>query len=306
MDTPVSKRCSVFMQIRAFAITGALLLLTGMLSACNRPDVASPTQATTVAHAVEKIEIDYEYMGWVSFQEHYVIQPQGDGFVVADNYQRRRARYDDVDVRATRTLPTAKVQHLLDAVDAPVQSRTQGLQAAAQAMSSKALAKAVDDSSEWRKRSCTSSQLKRYTQQLARGGAGYRLLEDYYDSLPWTDDYPLIHVRVHRKGRPVVKLYSRVQQALMLPWQRDGTETWDPGISDALAMLLPMESHAYGRLSRQSLAAGMAGEGIQELKELCGKAAAAPPSSQRTEQGSGSFIPRTRAAARSEGGGALG
>lgn len=185
------------------------------------------------------------------------------------DYVRRRTPFDQVDVRVTKVVSTTKMQRLLDALDAPSRSREQGLQAAAQAMSSKALAKTADENADWWKHRCMRHRQQRYIRHLAKGGAAYRLLDDYYDSMPWTDDYPVIDVRVHRKGGAVMTMHSHVQHALMLPWQRDGVETWDPRISDALAILLPMESQAYSRLSRRSLAVGVAGEAIQELKKRC-------------------------------------
>lgn len=275
----MTKSRPAFMQARAGLIVGALLLLASLLSLCKRPYTVLPTQAVEAAHAVEKIEIEYEHIGWGSIEERYLIESQGGGFAMAADYVRRRTLYNQVDVRVTRAVSTAKVQRLLDALDAPARPRKQGLRAAARAMSSKALAQTVDENAEWWKHRCTGHRQERYTRQLTKGGATYRLLDGYYDSLPWTDDYPAINVRVHRKGRAVVTLHSHVQQALMLPWQRDGVETWDPRISDGLAMLLPMESQAYGRLSRRSLAVGVAGEAVQELKELCGGACAKPVAS---------------------------
>jgi hypothetical protein len=213
------------MQAHPRFVVSSFLLLICLLASCKRPNTSQLMQTTADAHAVEKIEIEYEYSGWVLFDERYLIEPQEGGFVMTADYVQRRTPFDQVEVRVTKAVSTTKMQRLLDALDAPSRSREQGLHAAAQAMSSKALAKTADENADWWKHRCMWHRQQRYIRQLAKGGAAYRLLDDYYDSMPWTDDYPAIHVQVHRKGRGVMTMYSHVQQALMLPWQRDGVET---------------------------------------------------------------------------------
>ncbi|WP_454832585.1 hypothetical protein [Pseudoxanthomonas wuyuanensis] len=259
---------TAFLQ-RGLASLGALLLLAGLFSACKSPAEASPAfeEATS---AVEKIEIRYQYSGWEFVDDRYLITPHGAGFIILPNTAGERGDGRQPDMRTGKAVPSAQIQRLLEAWDAPAVPREQGLHAVAATVSSRSLAKAFEKEAAIWKPECDAQVQQRYKRQLTNAGVTYRLLDGYYgNGIRWTDDYPDILIRIHRKDQAVATIHSNAQQDLMLPWRRNEVETWDPGLSKAVVGLLPATSHVHRRLSGDSLVGAIARDAAFELSRLC-------------------------------------
>lgn len=252
-----------------FVLAITWLLLAAQLSSCELSEAAPPAKATEATRAVEKIEIAYQHSGWGSIEENYLIKPYGDDFIIVPDTARQRGHGGPAIVPTVKAIPVAQVQQLLEAWNAPVVPRAQGLHAVAVTMSSQSLTEALEkESADWNL--ACDTQMRRYKQQLASTSTTYRLLDGYYGTgIRWTDDYPIIEVRIHRGDQAVATIRSDAQQDLMLPWKRNGMETWDPNISHAVATLLPEASHVRQRLLGKSLTTAIAGDAIYELERLC-------------------------------------
>lgn len=254
---------------RGFASLGALMLLAGLFSACKGPAETSPA-VEEAARAVEKIEIRYQYSGWELVDDRYLLTPHEGGFIILPDTTGERDGGRQPDMRAGKAVPIAQVQRLLEAWEAPAVPREQGLHAVAATVSSRSLAKAFEEEAAIWKPKCDAQVQQRYKRQLANAGATYRLLDGYYGSgIRWTDDYPDILIRIHRKDQAVATIHSNAQQDLMLPWKRNEVETWDPGLSKAVVGLLPATSHVHRRLSGDSLVGAVARDAAFELSRLC-------------------------------------
>lgn len=260
--------CVAFLQ-RGLASLGALLLLPGLSSACKGPTEASPA-IEEAARAVEKIEIRYQYSGWQLVEDRYLITPHGRGFIIVPDTAGERGDGRQPDMRIGKAVPTAQIQQLLEALEAPAVPREQGLHAVAATVSPRSLAKTFEREAAHRKPECDAQVQQRYKRQLANADATYRLLDGYYgNGIRWTDDYPDIRIRIHLKSQAVATIHSNAQQDLMLPWKRNEAETWDPGLSKAVIGILPATSHVHRRLSGDSLVGAIARDAAFELEELC-------------------------------------
>lgn len=119
-------------------VLGTLILICGGMSThtpCGRPAKASPAQAAEAAHVVEKIEIEYQHSGWGSTEEHYLIKPYGNDFIILPDTAREGAHGQAV-APTVKAIPAAQVGQLLEAWDAPAKPRAQGLHAVAATASS--------------------------------------------------------------------------------------------------------------------------------------------------------------------------
>lgn len=243
------------------------LLLAALLSSCEPSKAAPLAEATEAARAVKKIEIEYRHSGWGSIDENYLIKPYGDDFIIVPDTARQRGHGGQAIVPTVKAIPLAQVQQLLEAWNAPVMPRAQGLGAVAATVSSQPLTEAFEKKSADWNLAC-DKQARSYKQQLASDSITYRLLDGYYGKF-WTDDYPIIEVRIHRSTKTVATIRSNAQQDLMLPWKRNGMETWDPNMSHAVVTLLPEASHARQRLLGKSLVTDIAGDAVYDLQRLC-------------------------------------
>jgi hypothetical protein len=89
-------------------------------------------------------------------------------------------------------------------------------------------------------------------------------LEDIYES--WhTDDNPGVRVDVVYADGSRASATTRAQPQLMLPWQGEGGETWNPELARALAAVLPGDSPNVRRLRGDRLFDVLADRSFQRI-----------------------------------------
>jgi hypothetical protein len=98
-----------------------------------------------------------------------------------------------------------------------------------------------------------------------------RVIHRYYDGLGWTDDYPRVTVNVRFGDGHSVAVTSLAQKDYMLPWTlRSATgvrETFNAGISRAIAALLPVDTSNRKRLLGAHLVSQLAGALVSNISD---------------------------------------
>jgi hypothetical protein len=222
------------------------------LAACHGD--SQNARASVDLTAIKAIHIDYQYMGWGSLEEKFVIVPTGAGgaFVLRGHYSAQRGTQFEIEDEVSPQL----VQTFLDEAQAPAWSRSEGIYALMQRIDRGALRRAEPDHTIPPSR-CTRSELQQLAKLHVRRRRVIGLVDDYYgQGISWTDDYPFAVVQIHRHDGSIRVMSSRSQKAMMLPWDsglptdwpRPSGENWSLPLSRSLQALLPPSSRMYERL----------------------------------------------------------
>jgi len=220
---------------------GACLLLAALLSGCCGASKEFTERDRNSARNVRMIDIYYQHTGWGFQSDHFRLEiGEGDAmsrtwFDVPDvpDHERMIAPADSIDFDAV----VAFVHYL----NQPNIAKDAGISALSRTISMRDADKGGAGFIGYPS-ACNAALEREYLRRLRDRREIRKALESSYErEITWTDDYPSMEIRVSFDDGSEVSLQSRAQSALMLPWRKDGVETWDYRLADAIANLLPDE-----------------------------------------------------------------
>ncbi|MEG2803060.1 hypothetical protein [Stenotrophomonas sp.] len=245
-----------------------VVLVAALSAACVGNHAPPPG---TALQDVRAIEIHYRYSGWDRVDEVHRLQP-GPG---RRTFVRRSQGEAHADSAAdTGSVPAQRVGELLWAMSAPAWSPERAVAHVARRVRpaqllKQALPEAGSDAS-----ACSGARLQGYLQPLLRGAELRGELLQYYQGLPWTDDDPVMEVRIEYDHAPPQRLASRSQRLQMLPWTLGGpapapaTTSYAVPVTQAVRRLLPPTSRAAARLEARE-DGDLAGRIVRRAREAC-------------------------------------
>lgn len=209
--------------------------------------------AAMAAQPQMSVDVRYDWYGWGSVSEHWVIRRNAYGLTT----RVQVVETPDGKARLPELVPVGAMA----ALDAALQTAPLGREAAVQRIASR-----LDRADILRldpglhspdADACSFAQQRAWARRALSRRSLQARVDRHFDGL-WTDDVPMMSVVVTRPGRPKVVLVSTSQKAMMLPWKRlpstafeqqdldSAQEQWDPALSEAVIALLP-----EGEASRQ-------------------------------------------------------
>ncbi|WCE02546.1 hypothetical protein [Pseudoxanthomonas sp. JBR18] len=214
------------------------------VAGCNRDNARTLHEPES---PLRRISIRYEHTGWGSYRESFEVTPgrSGAGFEITGSYvdaaNHQRHVKQDVDA--------AELRAFVEAVRARPKDKREGLGRLVKGLSRPSAD--FSGATYLPAPRCTPRELRRLARQhLLRVGAR-RMLDDLYASeTRWTDDFPFVLVQLDFNDGARTVVYSKAQQALMLPWRMGPPastdavppQNWSPAISQALRVMLPQVS----------------------------------------------------------------
>jgi hypothetical protein len=216
-----------------------------LIVALGLADVAV-VQSHVAPGAAERVVIHIEQHGWSSQKRELVITRGATGY--SDGERSIDAALVDALVASATHAPVAALDIASLNVDAA------RLRAAAE---SESRGQPPATAARLVERICDPSRLPAIAHMLYSGG--------------WTDDYPSVQVDITLAGGGKVKLATRAQPPLMLPWKvASGSsehDSWAPAISRAVAALLPAKLVNRERLAGEGLEQKLAEYGSAMVRD---------------------------------------
>lgn len=228
-----------------------LLVAMAALGGCSGGHAPPPG---TAIQDIRAIEIRYSYSGWDRVDEVHRLQP-GPG---RRGFVRRSPPPTATDGQAsTDSVPAQRVAELLWAVDAPAWNQQRAATEMARRVRPAQVLKHAPIAASDTVPTCTIARIQGYLQPMLGVTALRRRLDAYYAGGVWTDDDPVISVRIEYETAPAQVLASRSQKLMMLPWTvgeapaggADAPRSYSLPISQAVRRLLPDTSRAVARLT---------------------------------------------------------
>ena len=226
------------------------MLAWGVAACCAPPP---PSPAVNLS-GLKTIQIAYKNMGWVFVEEDFTITPtaSGDGFVLRGQYHAGRGRSREVDRRVSSDAVSEFVRQLT----ARPWRRDKAMHTLVQRIDRSAL-REFEPVSRVPPSRCSDDELAMLAKRdLGRAGLTRLVGEHYQRRINWTDDYPLVTVRMTWRDRPAVVMSTHAQQTPMIPWDRglpmdtppERGGNWSLPLSTTLQALLPPDSRIHARL----------------------------------------------------------
>lgn len=253
-----------------------------LLVACTVPTGTPPPVSVQDVRAVE---IHYHYSGWERADEVHRLQ-RGPG---QRTFTRTSMTEAADGVETTRaTVPAQRVGELLWALSAPPWPRARAVQVVARRVHPAGVMAHAAIGARHDASACTADQIRDRMFGYLGGAALRTQLDTYYQSLPWTDDDPMMRVVIAYNRGPDKVISSRSQKLLMLPWtlgdhsapgREAAPQSWSVPVSDALRRLLPAASQAAERLGDDT-SVQLAGQVAHAAEQACARergAVRAPP-----------------------------
>ncbi|WP_369940676.1 hypothetical protein [Xanthomonas medicagonis] len=231
---------------------GLAILVAGCIAACN--GAPRHKERAIDEEAVRQIVLHYEYRGWATVNEDFVIQrrPNGDfgmtGRIASGGQPPRTV---DVAVRKS------DLRRFLDEAAAPAWSRREGIGDVAKRVGVRRLL-SFEPVSRLPPSACDDSAILAAARSMVARQGVEGIVDAYYgDGMRWTDDYPFVVVQIlFRDAEPLV-ISSDSQMALMLPWhvgvpdrraRAQAPQNWSVPLTRSVQALLPPESKLYQRV----------------------------------------------------------
>lgn len=243
--------------------------------------VSSASSVVMAAQPQMSVEVKYDWYGWGSVSEHWLIQRDARGVVsrvqIADS--------QGGNARLPVLLSAGAMAAFETALEAPALTRQASVELIAARLDRPTMLALDPGLRRIPESSCTFPQQQEWARRaLATQGLRWRVARHFDDT--WTDDGPLMTMVVKRSGRPDVVLVSTSQKVMMLPWKRPPSPTfdhqvlartpdeWRPALSEAVNALLPageasrrrfqigwLQDQLRSDLARESLDCGARGRG---------------------------------------------
>lgn len=164
--------------------------------------------------------------------------------------------------RRSGTVPQDAIDRFVAAITAPPVARQTALRAVA--TREWLMARASEPHEDSPVPECSLEAKRLFEQRLADPEEAHGALGRYFSS-SWTDDYPFVSIDVTLHDRQTIHLESHAQHALMLPWNVNNAETWNPEIPRAIVGLLP--SRAEPRLTDRNLSSAYVEQVAQDMRD---------------------------------------
>jgi hypothetical protein len=231
---------------------GLAIVVAGCIAACN----GATRQKTRAVdeEAIRQIAIHYEYSGWATVNEDFVIQRRPNGeFGMTGNVASGSQPAKAVDVRVRQS----DLRRFLREIVAPAWSRRQGIEDVAKRVGVRRLL-SFEPISRIPPSDCDESAILTTARSMVARQGVEGIVDAYYrDGIRWTDDDPFVVVQIlFRDAAPII-ISSDSQRALMLPWRvgvpdrsarTPAQQNWSVPLSRSVQALLPPESKLYQRL----------------------------------------------------------
>lgn len=225
------------------------IVLCGGLAACS--EKRKPQPLSFDEKSIRQVVINYEYSGWGTAKEEFVIRPLlPGGFQIKGSFSYG-GEAKLIDVRKSA------FHDFLRAVDGPAWARPDGISKVAKSVSKRRLL-AFEPITRIPASKCSAEEILAAARaEVAREGVEGIVDRYYGDGMRWTDDYPFVVVQVIFRDRPPIVMSSNSQMALMLPWHNgvpdrrpdeSSKQNWSVPFSRSLQALLPPESMLFQRL----------------------------------------------------------
>ena len=239
--------------LRHILLATWLVLASAGCSKANAPQPGLPDVSQ-----IESIRVDFDYMGWGSFEEELklVPGPSGSEFLLRATYADERY----APRRLEQNVTLAAVQELLAAATAPAWPRADGVRAVAATVRPSQIR--IEPSIRLPASPCTHGELLQLGRlYVTRKGRAVMVDEHYGRGLTWTDDYPYVTVHIQFRQGPPLRFYSNSQKAMMLPWYPgiavtsppESDQNWSFQLSRALQAIVPEQSRLHERLGSSRL-----------------------------------------------------
>lgn len=242
--------------MRYSLLLAALVLLVGCT--CETPSA----RVDAKLEDIERIQIDYRYMGWSFFEEHYTLLPheRNEGFALHSHYESRNQIHRDT----VQNIPVSSVHDFIAAAQAPRWSRRQGIHQLASHIDRKQLSMDYESEDGFRAifpstSACSKTELRVLASLHMKRHGVAGLLDSFYDNgITWTDDYPHVSVQIFHRDGTQLTFHSNSQKALLLPWISEkenpfdtpplDAENWSIPVSTTLRAIVPADSQLHRRL----------------------------------------------------------
>ncbi|MHC1651729.1 hypothetical protein ACODUL_00285 [Stenotrophomonas maltophilia] len=204
------------------------------------------SSAAMAAQPQMRVDVRYDWYGWGSVSEHWVIRRDAYGLTT----RVQVVETPDGKARLPELLPVGAMVALDAALQTAPLSRDVAVQRIASPLDRADMLRLDPGLHSLDADACSFAQQRAWARRALSRRSLEARVDRHFDGL-WTDDVPMMSVVVNRPGRPRVVLVSTSQKAMMLPWKRlpstdfeqqeldNAQEHWHLELSEAVIALLP-------------------------------------------------------------------
>ncbi|MDR0257979.1 MULTISPECIES: hypothetical protein [Stenotrophomonas] len=204
------------------------------------------SSAAMAAQPQMSVDVRYDWYGWGSVSEHWVIRRDAYGLTTRVQVVER----PDGKARLPELLPFGAMAALDTALQTAPLTRAAAVQRIASRLDRAEILSLDPGLHSLDTDACSFAQQRAWARKALSGRSLQSRVDRHFSGL-WTDDVPMMTVVVSRPGRPDVVLVSTSQKVMMLPWKRlpsvvfeqqdldNAQEQWHPELSEAVIALLP-------------------------------------------------------------------